>query len=116
MNAWAFWRSQFRRRSWLKTEAEVLACAPAYSWAGDFQYLGVSHYYIQVRYTANFHEVLAVFRWHRPWSEGDTLALRYDPANPECNDRTGIWIVRELLFLILIGILILIAGIHRWSG
>jgi len=85
-------------------------------WASEFQYLGVSHYYIQVRYSANSHEVLVVFRWHSPWGEGDTLSLRYDPANPECNDRTGIWFLRTMMLWVLIGIIFLIAGIHHWSS
>jgi hypothetical protein len=111
MGALAFWRSQFRRRSWITTEAEVLSSIPAdYLWGDNCQYLGVSHYYIQVRYSANAHEVLTDFRWHTPsWSEGDTLSLRYDPANPECNDRTGLWFVREVSLLVLLGVFILIA-------
>jgi hypothetical protein len=113
MNAWAFWGSQFRRRSWITTDATVLDCFPAdYMWADYSQYLGVSHYYIRVRYAANAREVLTEFRWSTPWGEGDTLSLRYDPANPECNDRTGIWFVRTLALWSLIGILLLIAGVQ----
>ncbi len=82
----------------------MLACIPAdYMWGSDWEYLGVSHYYVQVRYSAGAHEVLAEFRWFSPWGEGDTLSLRYDPANPECNDRTGIWFACTVLVWALIG-------------
>jgi hypothetical protein len=113
MKAGDFLRSQFRRGSWIKADAEVLACTPGdYMWGSDFQYLGVSHYCIQVRYSANGQEVLAEFRSGTPWAEGDALPLRYDPANPECNNRTGTWLLRNSLLLILIGLLIL-TGIFR---
>ena len=116
MKAGDFWRSQFRRGSWIKTDAEVLACIPGdYMWGSEFQYLGVSHYCIEVRYSANGHEVLAEFRSGTPWAEGDTIPLRYDPANPECNNRTGIWLLRNFLFLILIGLLILITARSNWN-
>lgn len=95
----------------------MLACIPAEWWAGEL-YLGVSNYSIQVRYLANSHEVLAEFHWSKPWCEGDTLPLRYDPANPECNDRTGIWFVRTIVLWLLIGILFLTArilGCSEWS-
>ena len=115
MNAWAFCRSQFRRRSWINTEAEVVACFPGdYLWGSDYQYLGVSHYYIQVCYSANAHEVVAEFRWGTPWGEGDTFSLRFDPANPECNDRTGIWLIRNVLFWVVFGILMIAGMTHNW--
>jgi hypothetical protein len=110
MRAWAFWQSQFRRGSWVRTEAKVVTCIPAGYHLGEYdEYQGDSYYLIQVRYPADTQEVLAEFRWHMPLIEGDMLPLRYDPANPECNNRTGIWIARQVLFLALVGLAFLIS-------
>lgn len=78
----------------------------------DYQYLGVAGYYISVRYSAGICEIEAQFRWHKPWTEGDAVPIRYDPANPECNDRTGIWWIRNFALLALIGTISLIAYIR----
>lgn len=115
MNGWAFLRSQLRRRSWIKTEAKVETCVPADNLCIDYcLWVGAQSYYIQVRYSANGGEVLTQFRWNMPWTEGDTLPLRYDPANPECNDRTGIWLARNALLWILIGAFFLIGWLYGW--
>lgn len=105
MKAWDFCRSQLRRMSWIKTEAEVLDCSPGdYLWDSDYLYMGVSHYIVQVRYSADGHEVLTEFRWGKPLAEGRNIFLRYDPANPEYNSRTGLWLIRTFLIYCLIGL------------
>jgi len=106
MKARDFWRSQFRRKSWIRTDARVLTCTAASDlWTDDYEWLGVSHYYIRVCYLASDREILTEFRWSAPWAEGDTLSLRYDPANPDCNDRTGIWFLRMVLFWVVLGLI-----------
>lgn len=77
-------------------------------WGDNYLYLGVSHYCVQVRYFANGHEVHTDFYWGEPWAEGETFPLRFDPANPECNDRSGIWLFRSLLLWAAVALLILI--------
>lgn len=93
----------------------MVNCIPTgYSWDHDLRYEGPSHYFIEVRYSAGSDEILSEFRWGSPLAEGDTLPLRYDPANPECTNRTGIWFVRYVLILAVLGVLGLIAWIHGW--
>jgi hypothetical protein len=90
MRAWAFWQSQLRRRSWVRTKAKVVTCIPAGYHLGEYdEYQGDSYYLIQVRYRADTQEVLADFRWHMPLIEGDTLPLRYDPANTSATAERG---------------------------
>jgi len=111
MKAREFWESQLRRGSWVWTKATIVGCLAAGYHLGEYnEYLGPSHYLIQVCYIANDREVLAEFRWNKPLLEGDTLSLRYDPANPECHSRSGIWIARQAFYLSLLGLIALIAG------
>jgi hypothetical protein len=66
-----------------------LSCVPAGSTWGEYDlYLGTWCYYIRVGYVANGRQVEAEFQWGSPKEKGDTIALRYDPGNPECNNRT----------------------------
>lgn len=73
------------RESWPQTTATIHRC----DWQKRPWYQPTpGHYRVVFRYEVDDHPVIGEYRAYLPETVGTEFPLRYNPANPEQNDRT----------------------------
>lgn len=80
-----------KRDDWVETTATIYSCG----WEDTpFNDLGLKrgftsgHYIVVFSYTIDGHYYSDEFASSKEWKEGSTIQIKYNPQNPEENDRT----------------------------